>query len=610
MAKIDYAKSTDVPVAKDSKNKEVKSDSPVDLGTLVGWLQYAKDISRKKNWKYFVVDQFLKGNQNITANPTDNSITVSRAGDDISFPINKMYANFRAYRTFVLRNKPKVEFSPDKLSDDQAKVDARRKNAILNRDNRLNNFRKLNYDWVYLGVKYGLSYRQLGYDKTNHTSVRWTVDPWDMLCGSPTGSFEDCPYVIKPVRRTLEYWESKYPDVNVPADNMLAEDEYKQLAMQIEMLQQGMTPDNDKNTAIGYETWYRIFKPNKYGGLVNKCLFTKSGVVEFKETPYREYPFIAYKPEVPPNEIFPQSTMEQLIAPQRLENILNQQMVEYNYIVNRGRYEFSKDSGFEVINTIQGQLVRHAAGRTINALPIPPINPALQWQIGYADESRQLIGAQNDATLGKTPFAGASGALVEALQSGDANQLQELRDNFEDALAQEAQMILTMYDFFEGDGFVVEDEIEKGKTDQFFAIGNTAAKAKKWQPDLGEKVWVEDNGSYLDYFRIATSKNIHATLTSELGETKQARLNFLSKLVELGMPLPYLLKNLEFPDVDDIEQRIAEEFVVQQMQDQQAQQQQAGAVQGQPQNGAPPGLDVKAEQARIQQKLAQGGTAA
>jgi hypothetical protein len=239
-------------------------------------------------------------------------------------------------------------------------------------------------------------------------------------------------------------------------------------------------------------------------------------------------------------------------------------------------------------------------------MPIPPINPALQWQIGYADDSRQLIAAQNDATLGKTPFAGASGDLVEALQSGDANQLQEFRDNFEDALAQEAQMILTMYDLFEGEGFLVEDESDSKNPETFFAIGKTAAQATKWQPDLGEKVWVEDNGSYLDYMRISTSKNVHATLTSDLGETKQARLNFLSKLVELGLPLTFLLKNLEFPDIDDIEQRIAEEAVIQDMQQQQAQ---AGQGAQQPgQSPVTPGINVQDEQKRIQMKLAASAT--
>lgn len=567
-------------------------------GTLLNWLQFATLNSQQQNWEYFVIDQYLKGNQNITANPVENSITIGKSSDEIAFPINKMFANFRAMRTFVLRNQPKIEMSPDNTSE-EAKQYARRQNAILRRDDRLNNSRKLNKDWVYYGIKYGVSYRQIGFDKERHCSIRWTVDPWDMLFGAKVGNFEDAPYIIKPVIRTIDYWKKKYPDKVITPDNEVAYDQYKKLAMQIDDSTNGSGNDEGKETALGFEAWYIDKKKNNKGGNICKSLFTLSESVDFSETPFEEYPFVAYKAEVPPNQIHPEPTMKHLIAPQRLENTLNQQLVEYNDIVNKGRFSFAKDSGFEVMKTKQGQLIRHALGRNIEAVPIPPLSPALQFQLGYADEARQYIGAQNDATLGKTPFAGASGDLVEALQSGDANQLLDFRENFEDALSQEATMILKMYDLFEDKGFAVEDEISKDKVDSFYAVGRTAGKQSGFTPDKDGKVFIEDNGSYVSYMEIAPDNNVKVTLTSDLGETKQARLNFLSKLVSLGLPLTFLLKNLEFPDIDDIEQRIAEEAVVQMLQEQGSQQSQQNPLAG--------NVDVQSEEKRIQQKIAQGG---
>lgn len=572
-------------VAKDSKGKDVSSNKEVDFSTLQSWLSYSKDLARPKQWEYFVIDQFLKGNQNITGNPQDNTITV---GKDIAFPINKLAPIYRSYKSYVTRNKPKIEVTPND-TEEASITEARRQNALLRRDNRLNNIRKLNREWVAYACKFGVGYRQVGYDKTKHLSTRWTVDPRDMLFGSTQGNFMDNPYIIKSVVRTMGYWKNRYPKANVSADNEPASDEYKKLSIQIEQYQSAGQVNNDEQTAIGYEAWYRLFKPNSKGGYINKCLFTDSGVVDQIETPYKEYPFVEYQLELDPNEMYPENPIKQLISPQRLYNTLNQQLVEYNFIVNKGRYQFAKDSGFEQINTEQGQLIRHNLGRPVTALPPAPINPALQWQLENTSNDLQILSAQNDASLGKAPFAGASGDLVEALQFGDANQLIEFRENFEDALALEAQLVLSMYDLFEDEGFTMVDDEEK-EPDQFFVRGKRASDI---EPDKDGKVFIEDNGSYVDYLRVTSDNNVKVSLTSEFGETKQARLNFLSKLVGLGLPISFLLKYLEFPDIDDIEKRVAEEFVVQQMQEQKQETQQ-------------PQVDVEGEQDRIRQLMSQG----
>lgn len=576
--------------AKTKKGKDVKKLEDVDFSTLTTWLEFSKDVARPKHWEYFVIDQFLRGNQNIDGNPNDNSITVTK---DVNFPINKIHPIFRAYKSYITRNKPKIEISPTDGSE-EAKQTARKQNALLRRDNRLNNHRKLNKDWVHYACKYGVGYRQVGYDKEKHLSVRWSVDPFDMLFGARTGNFTDSPYIIKSVVRTMGYWKSKYPKANVSADNEVAADEYKKLGLQIEQYQNGGQLTNDEQTAIGYEAWYRLFTPNKFGGYINKCLFTDGGIVDMIETPFNEFPFVEYQLETDPNEIYPENPMKHLIAPQRLYNILNQQMVEYNYVVNKGRYQFAKDSGFEMINTQQGQLVRHNHGRPVTALPPAPINPALQWQMQNTAEDIQLMSAQNDASLGKTPFAGASGDLIEALQMGDANQLIEFRENFEDSLALEAQLILTMYDLFEDKGFVLnDDEAEEDEEDKFYVVGDRASS--DFKPDRDNKIYVEANGSYLDYLKVTSDNNVKVSLTSEFGETKQAKLDFLSKLVGLGLPITFLLKYLEFPDMDDVEARIAEEAVVQQMQQQGP---------GQEEQGTPP-INVKAEEDRIRAMLEQ-----
>ena len=544
------------PVAQTPGKKDLKNDQAPDLSVLNGWYQFTKDIWRTKRWDFFVIDQFVKGNHNISGDPVDNTIVINNSVDDIAYPTNKIFANFRAARSFVTRHKPKVEVTPTEF-DDASKTYARRANALLMRDNRLNNYRKINKDWAYYGVKYGVGYRQIGYDKENQVAVRWTVDPFDLGIGAQTGKFEDAPFIIKSIVRTVGYWNNKYPDCHVVPDNLAAADEYKQLAMQIENPASGSVPlRDDEQTAIGHECWYRVFKPNKLGGYINKCLFTSSEVLSFAETPYKEYPFIAYESDVAPNEPYPEGHLKHQIAPQRLYNLLSNQMLEYNYLVNRGRYQVPKGAGFEVIKAKEGQIIRYNQGKRIESIAPPPINPSLQWQIQKADDDMQLIGAYNDASYGKMPSANASGDLVEALQTGDSNNLLELRENFEDALSLEAQQILTMYSLFEDKGLIIEDEIKKDKVDRFAVVGDKAYGG------TGEKYYSNDNGEYLDYIKITDENNVKVSVTSELGETKAARLNILMKLAEAGViPGKTILDHLEFPDTDDILQRVAEEAV-------------------------------------------------
>lgn len=543
------------PVAKDSLKRDIKADDVPDLSVLTGWHQYTIDLWRTKRWDFFVIDQFVRGNHNIQGDPSSNTIYIDNKVDYVSYPINKLFANFRAARGFVTRHKPKIEVIPSKL-DDASKEYARRANAILERDNRLNSSRKINKEWAYYGIKYGVGYRQIGYDKTKHVAVRWSIDPFDLGIGSQSGKFEDAPFLVKSIVRTVGYWRNKFTKSNVVADNRPADDEYKELSMQIENPSMGSVPlRDDEQTAIGYECWYRIYTPNKLGGYINKVLFTKSEVLDFQETPYREYPFVAYESDIIPNEPYPEGHLKHQISPQRMYNLLNMQMLEYNNLVNHGRFQVPKGAGFEVIMAKEGQIIRHNPGKRVEVVAPPPINPSLQWQINKADEDMQLIGAYNDASYGKMPSSNASGDLVEALQTGDSNNLLELRENFEDALSQEAAQILNMYSLFEDKGFVVEDKV-KDKVDKFMVVGEKASAERK----IGEKYFSEENGGYLDYIKVAEDNQVKVTVSSELGETKAARLNILMKLADAGViPGKTILDHLEFPNTDDVLQRVAEE---------------------------------------------------
>lgn len=544
------------PVSSPARKSEVKEDVKApELSTLNSWYDFASESARKKHWDFFVIDQFLRGNHNVRGNPQDNTIVVTQRADQINYPINKMFSTFRAVRAFVTRHKPKVEVEPTS-ADPQAKDYARKANKVLERDNALNNFRKINKEWVYYGVKYGVGYRQIGYDVDKKVCTRWTIDPFDLVIGSKTGNIEDAPYVIKTVVRTIGYLKEKYPKKDISPDNEIAADEYKRLSLQVTY------PDNtqnnnteDEQTAIVKECWYRVFKKNKYGGLVNKCIFTENEILSFEETPYEEYPFIPYYSEVTPNDLYPDGHMKHVISPQRMLNLLESQLLEYNHIVNRGRFLKDKNAGFRVIYAKEGQIIEHNAGKRVEVLNPPGINPALPEQIKHANDYIDEIGGSSDASRGIAPYSGASGEAIKNLQTGDSNNISDLRDNFEDALAKEAAWILKMYSLFEKDGVVLTDDDTETN---FAAVGQVASEMIGKKPKNGQ-YFMEDNGGYYDAFSILPDNNVKVSVTSELGETKSERRELLFRLVEAGLPLKTLLEYLEFPNVDQISQRIAEE---------------------------------------------------
>jgi hypothetical protein len=564
MAKIkDKGKEKLIEITIPKKDKPASEEvGGVELSVLLSWYEAGYQGSRKERWQWFVIDQFLRGNHAVRGNALDNSVEIVRKSNSINFPINKVFAVFRAVRGYVTRHKPVVEVEPE-VSDEPAKIYARRANAILARDNKLNNFRKINKEWVYYGIKYGVGYRQLGWDAENHMAIRWTVDPFNLIKGDKFGEIEDCPYLIKSVRRTVGYVRNKFPNTgkDIQPDNKLDDDEFKTLSLSIAYNNQNSatTDDVESQTVILYECWYKVFEKNKKGGTVNKCIYTKSTKLHFEETPFNEYPFVPYKADIVPNEANAEGAIKHIIAPQRMLNLLNTQMLEYNHLVNRGRFLKDKNAGFKIINAVEGQIIEKKAGSRVDNLPIPALNPALSRQIDYANDFIEEIGGSHDASRGAVPQRVSSGAAIEAIQTGDSNNIADYRDNFEDALASEAAWILKMYSLYESDGIVAAEQVGE-QQNKFLAVGQEAYNTMGMKPK--SKKYVdngEDNGDYLEVLNILPDNQVKVSVYSSLGETKEERLNLMTKLVELGVPLKFLLEYLEFPNTTDIFDRIAQE---------------------------------------------------
>lgn len=554
----EYFLEVDAPAKTDTK--EVADVGGPELSELLSWYQAAYDASRKERWQWFVIDQFLRGNQAVKGNAEDNSIEIVKRSNSINFPVNKIFSIFRTVRGYVTKHKPAIEVEPENSSED-AKKYARRANALLRRDNQLNNYRRINKEWVYYGIKYGIGYRLLGWDEEAHTTIRYSIDPFDILRGDKFGEIEDSPYVIRTTRRTIGYVRNKFGDValDVAPDNELADDEYKKLSLEIAYNNQDTQTANIENqTVILKECWYKVDDKNAQGGTINKVIFTQSKKIHYEETPFNEYPIIPYKSDIVPNEANGEGHLKHLISPQRMLNLLNTQLLEYNHIVNHGRFLKDKDAGFRVINAKEGQIIEKKKNARVEVLNPPALNPALITQLQMVDDYMETLGGQHDASTGAAPDRVSSGAAIEALQIGDSNNIVDLRDNFEDSLALEATWILKLYSIYESEGVPLSDKY-KDQDEQFIAMGQQALETMGKEKKEKKYVNFEDNGDYLDVLNILPDNHVKVSVYSQLGETKQERLNLLFKLLDAGIPLKFVLEYLEFPNTTDIFERVAEE---------------------------------------------------
>lgn len=538
------------------KEERAQTNSEPTLQQLMAWDEFSMEAAQKKHQEWFVIDQFIRGNHDIRGNKYDNSIEIHRSSR-ISFPTNLVYATFRAVRGYVTRHKPKTEIDIQETTD-EAKAYARRANRVLERDNQLNNARRINKEWVYYGVKYGVGYRQVGYDAKKKCCMRWSIDPFDLTFGTKNGKMEDAPYVIKHVVRSMEYIKNKFKDwaKDISPDNELAASEWKTMILQMQFdTDTTSSEDEGKQTVILKECWYRVFDKNKNGGFVNKVYFTDKGRSPVEETPFSEYPFIPYEAEILPNEPFPDGHIKHIISPQKMFNMLNTQELEYNHITNRGRFQTEKNSGFRVVNTKEGQIILVNQGKRLQVLNPPSINANLPNQRALALQMIRDIGGQSDATRGIAPYSGASGSAIEQLQNAGSNDINDLRDNFEDALSQEAAWILKMYSLFESDGIVMTDNSQQ-EPDKFGAIG--AGAYQQQGKEIPER-YLDEGGSYCDVCAILPDNQVKVSVISELGETKEAQQEILFKLLEAGLPLKTVLEHLEFPNTNDLMERIASE---------------------------------------------------
>ena len=527
------------------------------LGTLGKWHEAAKKNRQIQDWNWYLYDNYYRGNHYIQYNKRTNQIvTPPRPKGQVRLVINKIYSICRGIRNFATSYRPKWEVTANSTSEDV--INNSRKSADT-----------LDYYYDYLEIpkktkglslyleKYGLGFFQYGWDDeaTGIDNLKgevdvWTRDPFDVYmdpAGMETGDIQNCRFVdiavSKPVQDIInnKHYQQfeKLESEDISGDTTRAASNFKQILIQNQYAPDFSSSDELK-TKIVHETWYK--KRVKDGTEVWIASWIEGKLLRNEKTEFNKYPIIPVSSDDNPNEIGGEGYVKNLIPIIKVLNRLESQIVEYNNLINRGRILADKGAGVSKITNETGEIIEYNAGSNVTEFHPGGLAPDIHQQIARLNNYLDEISGVTDAFKGKVPEGVKSGVALESLKAQTANNLQDLKDNLETALAKLGEGILEMI----ATKYVVARQIKAtgkdGKAEYFKIKGQVGAEANEKLPE--------------DTYVIGMQNQVKVIIGSGLAYTREGRITRLDKLLEQGVidPQTYL-EHLEFGDVEEIMQR-------------------------------------------------------
>jgi len=546
-----------------SKNEETlrkKSDEEF-LGTLGKWHEAAKKNRQISDWNWYLYDNYYRGNHYIQFNKRTNQVvTPPRPKGQVRLTVNTIFSTCRAIRNFATSYRPKWEVAATSTSED-AVVNNRKSADTLD----------YYYDYLELPmmikgvalytIKYGLGFFQYGWDEeatgidnlAGEVDV-WIRDPYDVYmdpAGMETGDIQNCRFVdiavSKPVQDIVnnEHYKKLEMD-DISGDTTRAASEFKQDLINNQYASDFSESDELK-TKIVHETWYKKrvkdekkkkTDPDAYHSEVWIASWIVGHLLRNEQTEYGRYPIIPVSSDDNPNEIGGEGYIKNLIPIAKVRNRLESQIVEYNNLVNRGRFSVEKNSGVSKITNETGEILEHNTGSEIKELRIAGMAPDIHRQIERLNEYDQEISGVQEAFMGKVPEGIKSGVGLESLKAQTANNLQDLKDNLETSLSKLGEGILELI----ANKYVVSRQIKAtttdSKNDYFKVKGQVGVEAKEELPE--------------DTYVIGSQNKVKVIIGSGLAYTREGRITRLDKLLEQKVigPETYL-KGIEFGDVEE-----------------------------------------------------------
>lgn len=523
------------------------------------------------DWKWFQYDLWYNGNHYARWDKSTQQIisTNPKVDGRPKVTINKIYSTLRGVRSHVLMNDPVAEVTPYNMTDQE-----------VDQANKLNYYMRYLHDHLHLrsqlrasmlhALKYSVGWWQVMWDEAAEKGqggvVINVVDPYDLYIDPVARLPKEARYMILAVRRSIDdlKQDPKYKDADwdsIKGTDMQAASTLKSRILSYE--KGGATFNDgqkDHGSVILKEFWYKEGEKIMLCAMIDKQIVRKP-----EETGLDRLPFFRLCSDIEPLAMYGQGWCKNLIPLNKMLETNESSIMEYNVVVNKGRYTVPKNAGVRTVTNQHGIFVEHKVGAQFAPQPmqIPQLSQVIETQTQRINTYIEDIGCQHDASRGQSSPNAVSGVAIEALQEGDSTNLSELTENTQEFLE----------DVYE---YVIELLSQKVVTARNVITSTTT----------GEKVFFKVIGEQADdqlkqqegVVQIPQKCAVDVKITSDLAFTADGRRAAMKDLAGfpqmVNLPPDVILKAYNIGPIADIIKDMKQQAEVQQQQEMQGEMQQ------------------------------------
>ncbi|MDD5407035.1 MAG: hypothetical protein PHE73_08875 [Sulfurovaceae bacterium] len=535
------------------------------------------DARRKFDYEWMVRDLFRRGYHFSRYQPTTQTVVLA-SKQSAKIPVNLTAMAMRSIRNEVTSFRPKWECLP-RYMNEESKTQARYTGMFLDYEFDRLKLKKKIKETITHGLVTSVGIWRILYDERKKEVAIYLVDPFDWYPDSYAESLDpfEMDHCIMATRRSQD-WILHNPEFDeqakkevVSSEARLAYSEYKQFMIQA-VKNSGQYQTEKNSTNILFEGEFRIFHDDGKHH-IRRVIWTEQNTrpLYWEDTDEEDYSFSLYQADINPKEIYGEGWMKHVMPINRVIDMLESSVYDYNHRVAKGRIVVDRDSGVRAIHNTHGEIVSKNKGSEVRAMDMPALPVATQNQIERFGRYFEDISGRHDASLGRVPAGVKAGIGIAELKQADATSQDDLVDNLEDFLADVARKVMRVvakdyktYKIIQALGHKEEDE-------KYFAVVGKGAN-KKGNKDHQGKVKIGPD--WLDLAIIGDDNNIRVTVGSWLGYTKEMMQEKVLKYTQIGLiDQKTALRLLEFGSINEIIQETRKESL---MKSRLGQQQQGG----------------------------------
>jgi len=525
-------------------NKE--QDNAELVGKINRWFDYAKSARNKYDQRWYVYDQYNRGNHYIYYNKITRTLSntaqvqPSISGNRVRLAVNKTHSIVRNVKNTVLKYKPKWDVIPLNSSEcakASAKIGTKILDALwLKNNHEGKNMHTLIKEVVDSGLVIGQGYLQIYWDDDLDDVVIEFIDGFDIYRDPRATSIEGSGFIFKTACKSLRYLKesSIYKNTqDIQGENILAASERKAMIIRGQ-LQEETSPDPDLATAILKECWHKEDGKVKVVGIATDKLVRPA-----EETKLDEYPIVVFHPETNSSQTYGESWIRDLMPLNKVGNRLESSVVEYNNSMVKGKYVTDKGSGIRTISTQSGEIIEKNRGFEVTQMNLKPLPASINIQIQNIWKYMEDIGGRREASMGAVPSGVKSGKGLEALVAADLGNIADVSDNLSIFLKEVGRRVINLY------AKHLSAPREFALSGQH-GIEHVSVAGENYKGEKAISLKIVDE--------------VKVDLDTWLGVSKEAKQSKLTMWRQMGViDNRTFLENIEFGDTEQILDRLKEE---------------------------------------------------